>query len=143
MNIGSLQPSGSQIVKPMRDVCGTKENISLARLNHLVADREERPAFSDDENLIVGMNMPARPFPNFISREEEHGNPCPDFPALETPSPDLIVRSPIISMEDDQCFLPGMAKYFLHDFRLSNLQNIGDQLWHPSSPAKTEAEEPI
>ena len=60
MDIGGFQSPRTEIDELMRNTGRPEDNLTCFAFETIVADGEERPPLADDEDLVVGMDMPAR-----------------------------------------------------------------------------------
>jgi len=57
--------------------------LTCLLLYFVIADGEQGSTSADSENLVVGMNVPARPVTNLVSRKGEDRNISADVFAFE------------------------------------------------------------
>ena len=71
MNVGGIQTPGADVVELVRDVRGAEDNLSGLGLDPGLADCEESATLADDEDLVVGMDVPDRAAADLLGRIEQ------------------------------------------------------------------------
>jgi len=96
-----LKQSRAEIVIFVGNVSRAKQDVTGLRLYSFIADREQGVTNANNENLVIGMNVPARAHANLLSGIKKHGHVRADVLAFEPALPETVVGCPVSALEND------------------------------------------
>ena len=100
MNIGGLKSAGAEIAELVRDPGRAEDDLTGLALEAIFSDGEQRAPFADDEEFVIGVNVPPRSGPDLLGGIEEHGEAGPEALALDPALPEVGLRGLVSAVED-------------------------------------------
>ncbi len=101
VDIRRLKQPRAEIVIFVGHVSRAKQDVTGLRLYSFIADREQGVTNANNENLVIGMNVPARAYANLSVAYKKHGHVRADVLAFELALPETVVGCPVSALEND------------------------------------------
>src|SRR5689334_349790 len=98
MDVGGLQPSGSEIFEFMRHARRRDQDLPRITLDLLVAEREQRPTEPYNESLGIRVAVQLRPAADLVGGIEHDRNVDAMRAALEFALPEFRMVGPLIPL---------------------------------------------
>jgi len=87
VDVDGLQSPRTEVLEPVRNASRPQNGLPGGGVDHLGPHKEPRPADQDDEGLVIGMHMQARPLARRVVAIGQHGDRPAQPVAVERATP--------------------------------------------------------